>query len=125
MQSPPFPRYLVPPRSNIYIYIYVYIYIYKFLQSVQINTTWLNINAFFRSFVTCRLHYFAIFSWLSQSWSSIMSSSGMFVPRHRVIVARHFDTTLETISPVIRHNITEERRSILNFLAIILHLVFF
>ena len=31
------------------------------MQSVQINTTSLNINAFFRSFVTYRLHYFAIF----------------------------------------------------------------
>jgi hypothetical protein len=52
-----------------------------------------------------------------------MRSSGMLVPRHRVIVARRFDTALGNVSPVMRRNITEERRSILNCLDIILHLV--
>lgn len=53
-----------------------------------------------------------------------MRSSGMFVPHHRVIVARRFDTALGTTSPVMRRNITKERRSTLNCLDIILHLVF-
>jgi hypothetical protein len=52
-----------------------------------------------------------------------MRSSGMLVPRHWVIVARRFDTALGTISPVIRLNIAEERRSVQNCLDIILLLV--
>ena len=54
-----------------------------------------------------------------------MRSSGMLVPRHRLLVARRFDTALGTISPVTRRNITEERRSILKCLDIILHLVLY
>jgi hypothetical protein len=41
-----------------------------------------------------------------------------------VIIATLFDTALGTINPVMQRNVTEERRSILNCLDIILRLVF-
>ena len=54
-----------------------------------------------------------------------MRSSGMLVPRHRLIFARRFETALGTNRPVMRRNITEERRLFLNGLNIILHVGFF
>ena len=49
----------------------------------------------------------------------------MLVPLHWLIVARRFQTALGTDRPVMRRNITEERRSLPNCLDFIVHVYFF